>query len=504
MKRPLCLLLLFPALAIAGSGIEAARKYRRQNGPEIIREYAKFLSIPNVAADHENIRRNANYILDAFRKRGATMELLELPNASPVVFGELKAPGATRTLLLYFHYDGQPADPTRWAQDPWKATLYTASMEDGGKARALPLDGEEIDPESRLYARSAGDDKVAYPCLLAALDGLAEAGIPLTSNLKFFFEGEEEMGSPHLREFLITYKDRLDGDIWLFLDGPMHQSRHPLLTFGVRGVTGMEITVFGARRSLHSGHYGNWAPDPGLLMAHLLASIKSPDGEVLVDGFYDSVTPLGKGELDALASIPDYDDEMRKELGIAQTELANTAYKERLLLPSLTIKGVSSGNVGDLARNVIPSHATATLGMRLVKGNDPDHMLGLLEKHIRKQGFHIVSEDPDQATREKYPRIAKVVRDRFGYPAARTEIGNPVVGQVIAAARKASDQELYLMPGVGGSLPLHNFTDMLGKPAVIVPVANHDDNQHAPNENIRVANLWYGIDLYASLFTMEK
>lgn len=483
------------------TSVAAARAYREANGARILKDFAEFLAIPNVASDLPQIRRNASYIVAEFSKRGADMELLELDGVPPVVFGMLKAPCAERTLLLYAHYDGQPVNPDKWTHDPWRATLYTRAMEAGGQPRPLPEPGEAIDPEWRIYARSAGDDKAPIPAILAALDALRESGIALTSNLKFFFEGEEEAGSPHLGTYIEKYRQKLEGSIWLFFDGPVHQSRRPQVVFGVRGVTGLEVTVYGANRSLHSGHYGNWAPVPGQRLAHLLASMKAENGRVLIDGFYDSVLPLGETEREALKRLPRYDDAMRKDMGLAWTEADNAPYMERLLLPTLTIKGMASGDVGPLARNVIPQSATANLGVRLVKGNDPKQMLDLVEAHIRGRGYHILREDPDPATRRRYPKIAKVTREG-GYPAARTAMDLPIVAPIVAAVEQASGTAPYLVPGLGGSLPLFYFTQLLRKPAIIVPLANHDDNQHAPDENLRLANLWYGIDLYAALFTM--
>ncbi len=292
--------------------------------------------------------------------------------------------------------------------------------------------------------------------------------------------------------------------MWLFFDGPVHQSGRPQITFGVRGVTGMALTVYGPMRSLHSGHYGNWAPVPGQLLADLLASMKDGDtGKVLIDGFYDTVDPIGPQERAALDALPSYDAALKEELGLARTEGEPETLAERLLLPSLTVKGLASGNVGALARNVIPSTAEASLGLRLVKGNDPEHMLDLVEAHIRGQGFHIVREDPDRETRLRYPKIVKVTRG-VGYPAARTPMDTPVAQEVVAAARVVAGDDLLLVPALGGSLPLYLFTQTMGKPALIVPVANHDDNQHAPDENLRLANLWYAVDLYAALLTMPR
>jgi len=502
MRRTLPLLILLAAPALGSDAIEAAREYKTHNGPRILRDFAKMLALPNVASDHANIRRNAGMIRAALEKRGVRSELLTLPDASPIVYGMLARPGAKRTLGVYLHYDGQPVDPAKWTNSPWKAALYTRAIESGGKPRAFPKPSEAIDLEWRIYARSAGDDKAPLAAILTTLDALHAANIAPTSNLIFFFEGEEEAGSTHLRDFLEKIREKIDPvDAWLICDGPVHQSRRPQLVFGVRGVTGLQVTVYGATRPLHSGHYGNWAPNPALMLARLLASMKDEHGRVLVDGFYDSVAPLSTVERTALRNLPNIDDALRREMGLAQSEADNAPYAERLLLPSLNIRGLETARVGSRTRNVIPSVATAALGMRLVKGNHPQAMQELVEAHIRRQGYLIVREDPPLDTRLRHAHIAKVIRES-GYRAARTSMDLPIVRRVIAATERAADGPIVLLPSLGGSLPLYLFTDSLGKPAVIVPIANHDDNQHAADENLRVANLWYGIDLMASLFTM--
>ena len=229
-------------------------------------------------------------------------------------------------------------------------------------------------------------------------------------------------------------------------------------------------------------------------------------GEVRIPGWYDSVEPLGAEEQAALEALPPVDEQLKREMGLGWTEGEPTPLPERLLVPALTIRGLTAGNTGALARNVIPNTATAALGIRLVKGNDPAAMHELIEDHIRAQGFHIVREDPDMETRLRYEKIAKVTGGG-GYPAARASMADPYVQQVMGAAGAAANDAfgegaLVLTPGLGGSLPLYLFTEILEKPFVNVPVANHDNNQHAPDENLRIANLWYAIELYAQLLTM--
>ncbi len=493
---------------VAQSGPDVARAYREAHEPAIIRDYAELLSLPNRARDSENIERVAAYIRDELISTGVDAQLLQVDGAPPIVYGILSVPGATRTLGVYVHYDGQAVDPSRWTNPPFETTLYTDAMEAGGERISMPEDGEAVNPEWRLYARSAGDDKAPIGALLPVLRAFQESGVTPTSNLVFFFEGEEEAGSAHLQEYLDTYRDLIDPiDVWLFFDGPAHQSGRPQLTFGVRGSMGMEVTIYGALRNLHSGHYGNWAPDTPLVLADLLRSMKDPyTGEVLVDGWYDTVDPIGPEERAALDALPPVDEGLKRELGMLWSEGDPETLAERLLVPALTIRGLTSGNTGEMARNVIPNTAVAALGIRLVKGNDPAHMKGLIESHIEAQGYHIVRQDPDMETRLRYPKIAKI-SGGGGYPAARASMSDPYVQEVIVAAGVAADRafgagSLVLTPGLGGSLPLYLFTDILQKPFVNVPVANHDDNQHAPDENLRIANLWYAIDLYAALLTM--
>ncbi len=477
--------------------------YIEKNGVQIIQDFKTLLSIPNVAFDLPNINKNAEYIKSELEKRGVESRLLRMVGTPPIVYGYYPVKGAKRTIAFYVHYDGQPVDKTKWANDPWEPTYYNKALYAGGESIPYPIAFNEIDPEHRIYARSAGDDKAPIITILNALDMIQSNKLKVTSNLVFFFEGQEEAGSRQLQQYLNDNRELVDQiDLWLFCDGPVHQSRRPQLVFGVRGVTGMEITTYGPNRPLHSGHYGNWAPVPGQLLSNLIASMKDEDGNVIIEGFYDDVEPLGQLEKEALSQIPSIDESLKRELGINDPE-GTESYTERLLRPSLTIRGLSSGNTGQLARNVVPATAIATIGMRLVKGCDPEKQKDMVEAHMKKQGFHIVREDPDNETRLKYSKIAKVTRSS-GYPAARTSMDLPIIQDIIQRSKEVAGDDLILLPTLGGSLPLYLFTDELQKPAIIVPIANHDNNQHAADENLRISNLWYGIKLMGALMTMDK
>lgn len=480
----------------------AARAHREKHEPAILAEFIELLALPNVASDTANIRRNAALIRQMLDRRGVRTQLLEVPGAPPVVYGEITTPGATRTVVFYAHYDGQPVEPAKWiGGDPFKPVLRSGVTEVGGRDLAWPKPGERIDPEWRLYGRSTSDDKAPVISLCAALDALRAANIPLGANIKFFFEGEEEAGSPHLEEIVAKYRSLLNADLWLICDGPVDQTRQQQLFFGVRGVTSIDLTVYGPRRELHSGHYGNWAPNPAMMLAQLLASMKNDDGRVLIEGYYDGIEPLGETEKRAILEAPEVETLLRRELGLARTEGGGKKLIEMLSLPSLNIRGLGSGSVGETARNVVPSTATAAIDIRLVKGVDYRTEVDRVIAHIRKQGYHVIETEPDDATRMKYPKVARVVR-HTGYNAARTSMDLPISRMVIQALEKARGP-VTKMPTLGGSVPLYVFTDILKTPTIGTPIANHDNNQHSANENIRMQNLWDGIEVMAALLTMK-
>ncbi len=496
------------ALAVAASLCAAQspiRDYRRAHERQILAEFTRLLSIPNVASDRVNIRRSAQFIIEMMQRRGLNPRLLETKSKEPppAVYGEWKIPGATQTIVVYAHYDGQPVDPKAWtASPPWQPTWRTAALEKGGKIATLPARGE-INPEWRLYARSASDDKAGVMAILTAFDALKASGLKPSVNVKFFFEGEEEAGSPHLGEMLDLHKDLLQADAWIICDGPVHQSGRKQVVFGVRGDVNVDVTVYGATRPLHSGHYGNWAPNPAMTLARLLATMKDENGRVKIDGWYDGVEPLGEPERRAIADAPAYDDQLRAQLGLAKTEGKGKSLLELINEPSMNINGISSGDVGALARNVIPTTATAVLDLRLVKGNDHKRQVQRLIEHIRSEGFHVIDRDPTEAERKRHGLIAKVVMRKGGYNAERTRMDLPISIAVIEAVQSTSKDPIVRLPTLGGSLPLSIITDHLRTITITVPIANYDNNQHAENENIRLQNLWDGIETWAAVMMIK-
>ncbi|MFL6212118.1 MAG: M20/M25/M40 family metallo-hydrolase [Pyrinomonadaceae bacterium] len=502
-----CLLtsLLHLPASVNAHNAGSVRAYRQTHEHEILAEFVELLSLPNVAADHANIRRNADAIMQLMMRRGLNPRLLEATDkdAPPVVYGELRVPNAARTIVLYAHYDGQPTDPKQWTGSaPWQPVMRSAALEAGGQVIPMPKAGEPINPEWRLYARSASDDKAGVIAVLTALDALKATGQQPTANIKIFFEGEEEAGSPHLADILSHNKELLSADAWIIFDGPVHQSGRKQVVFGVRGVTSVDITVYGAKRPLHSGHYGNWAPNPAMLLARLLASMKDDEGHVLIAGFYDDVEPLGSVEQRAIAEAPPIDDELKTALGFARPEGGGKSLLALLNEPSLNIDGINSAEVGAQARNVIPTTATATLDLRLVKGNDHRRQVERLIAHVQRQGFYVTTTEPTDTERREHPLIARI-NDRGGYNAERTRMDLPLSLNVIAAVQSVSTQPIVRLPTLGGSLPLYVLRQQLGAPSITVPLANYDNNQHAENENIRLQNLWDGIEIVAAIMMMK-
>lgn len=495
MRLPLILLCAAVAFAQQNPAARAARQWRETHEREILREFAGLLALPNLSRDTPNIRRNAEAIAAMFEKRGVKTRLLETAGAPPVVYGEIATPGATRTVVFYAHYDGQPLDPKEWASPPWQPVV-----EKDGRFIELPSTGR-IDPEWRLYARSASDDKAPIVALAAALDALKAASLPLRQNVKFVFEGEEEGGSPHLAEILAKHRNLLRGDAWLICDGPVHQSRRQQIVFGARGIVTLNVTLYGPNRELHSGHYGNWAPNPAMMLSRLLASMKDDDGRVTIAGFYDGVAPLSETERRAIAEAPDIDRDIMRELSLGRAEGGGKKLVELLNLPSLNIRGMSSARTGAGASNVIPSTATATIDVRLVKGITPEMASKRVLDHIRAQGYHIVLNDPDAATRMSHPKVAKVEMERSGYNASRTSMDLAISQLVLRVADEVRGPVVKL-PTMGGSVPLYMIDEVLHVPMILTPIANHDNNQHSFNENLRIQNLWDGIELMAGLLGM--
>ena len=480
---------------------QEVRDYRMDNEERIVRELSEFLSIPNIASDTPNIQKNAAHLVEMLEARGIETHILPITGRGPVVFGKLISAEAKRTVIFYAHYDGQPVDAAAWTDGkPFEPTLRDAAIEAGGKRIPFPANsarhGAAYHDDWRIYARSASDDKSPIVALLAAIDALRAKKIPLGVNLKVIFEGEEEAGSTNLQRTLELHKNLLGADLLITADGPVHQSGRPLVFFGNRGDIGMDVTVYGPVRALHSGHYGNWAPNPAMELSRLLASMKDADGRVLIEGYYDDVTPLSEIEKKALAEMPENDADLERELGIAKPDGGGKKLVELIMQPSLNIRGLRSAYVGEQAQNVVPDRAEASLDARLVRGEDPQRKFEQIIAFIHKQGYYVIDREPTIEERRAHPLIAKIMNEG-GYRASRTPMDLPVSKKVVEVVEGAAGPAVK-MPTLGGTAPMFIFEE-LGLPVIGVPIVNADNHQHSSDENLRLGYLWRGMEIYGAI-----
>lgn len=493
------------------------REYRSTNERTILRNFIDFLALPNVASDSAGIHANSAMLMGMMSMRGLHPRILRtydrrpgdidqvgMDLTPPLVYGEWIVPGATRTIVMYAHYDGQPTDPAKWTDTkPWTPVFRSAALEKGGKTIPFPAEGSPVNPEYRIYARSASDDKAGVMAFLTAIDALKVSGRMPSTNIKLVFDGEEEAGSPHLDAIIRHNADLLKADAWIICDGPVHQSGRKEVVYGVRGDVNVDMTVYGANRPLHSGHYGNWAPNPAMTLVHLLASMKDESGRVLIKGWYDDVAPLGPAERKAIRESPVFDDTLRTALGFNRPDGGGKSLAELINLPSLNINGIASAEAGPGARNVIPTTASVTLDLRVVKGNDYMRQIAKLVAHIQKQGFHVIDHQPTDAERLRYQKLVMFRQRGGGYNAQRTAMDLPISRSVYRAISDAFPGRTLAIPTLGGSLPLSVIEDALHVPTITVPIANYDNNQHAEDESIRIQNLWDGIEMMAALMTLQ-
>ncbi len=494
--------LLLCRIAAAGDLEAEVTRYSQRN----FGEFLELLSIPNVASEPRDIGRNATYLKDAFRKRGFDVRQLSNPAERPAILAEYtdRIAGA-KTILFYMHFDGQPVVPEEWAQrDPFEPVVRKRGA--GGEwvdvARDQLLAGP-LDPELRVFARAASDDKAPIMMMLTAIDILRANGQSPAFNIKVILDGEEEIGSPSLAGMAAAYRDLLTADALVILDGPIHGSGRPTLAFGNRGVTDATLTVYGPRDPLHSGHYGNYAPNPAMRLARLLATMKDDDGRVLVPGFYDGIE-ITPADREVLARTGDDEVALRKRLGIAQAEKVGASYQLAIQYPSLNVRGMASASVADKVANIVPSDAVAEIDIRTTPETDGRRLYALVREHIQRQGYHLVDAKPTDQDRQRHAKLASF---RLGSvePARRMPMDS-AVGQWALHALQSPTGPL---PGaepvrirmMGGTVPTDVLVSALQLPFILVPTVNPDNNQHARDENLRIGNFIAGTETVYSLLT---
>jgi len=493
------------ALVLAGGTAQAetpaakVRAWRQANEKAIVGDFIKLLSMPNVATTVSDIEANATYLQAQLKARGfATQLLTAQPGTPPSVFGELKTPGAKRTVVFYAHYDGQPIGQKGWVTPPFQPAVRTALPE--AKAIDWQTASGPLDPAWRVYARSAGDDKGSVQAMLSALDALKAIGRKPTVNIKILWEGEEEQGSPHFAALVTKHKETLKGDVLIMGDGPMHQSGKQMINFGNRGIVGFKTTVYGPLKPLHDGHYGSWAPSPTVMIASLVMSLRTDDGKILIPGFSDDVTPVSEAEKAALAALPPIEPELKQAMGLGRN-IGGPRLADGYLAPTLNVRAIHGGDTGPDAANAISTEAEASFDIRLAPGMTPEVVHKKVEDHLAAQGWKIVRDTPDAATRLANPKVVRINWDEGESIATKTPMDGPAAAAVAASIGRTVGYPVLKLPIVGASSGMAEIVNTLQAPMVGVSIANYDDNQHAVNENLTLGALFGGIEVYAGLLS---
>lgn len=463
-----------------------------------LEDFHAFLSLPNDAHYPQDLEVNMAWLEKAFAKRNFLVKRLPTLGID-LLFAEKINNKNHPTILFYLQVDGQPVDPTRWQQaTPWTPTLK--SLEDG-EWNTIPWAQlyDKPNPDWRIFARSASDAKGPIAAFLTALDLMQSKGKQANYNIKVIMDSEEELGSPHITEAVQIHREILKADAMVILDGPMHISNKPTLAYGARGIISFSLTAYGPLVNVHSGHYGNYVPNPVFTLARLLAGMKDERGKVLIPGFYEGIN-LDPVTREILSGTPDDLPALHRDLGFKTPDQVGANLQEAIQYPSLNIDGIRAGYVGAQARTIIPDLATAAMDIRLVKETSGETMIRLLKNHILAQGFTLLDHEPNLEERRTHDKIISL-RYQISYEAFRTELNDPLGIFLTKALIRAHGSKPVQIRTHGGSIPISPFVVKLGFPAIAVPVVNYDNNQHSENENIRFGNYLDGIQSYYSILT---
>lgn len=457
------------------------------------------LSVPNDAHFPDNITQNVALMKRLFQERNFATIILRTKGA-PLLFAERIVADANQTILVYLQIDGQPVDPSRWQQaNPYKPVLKEYRAGDWKEISWRRLQ-YGFNPEWRVFARSASDAKGPVVGFLTALDILDHEKLVQTHNVKVIMDFEEEISSPNLPTAAEQYKDILAADMMLVYDGPRHPSNKPTLYFGARGIVRLSLTVFGPRKPQHSGTYGNYVPNPALRLSRLLAGMKDDVGRVTIPGYYKSVNMDSKTK--ALVNrVSDDEQAMLRSLGIKSPDNVAETYQESIQFPSLSILGLKSAEVGKQTRTVVPDSATAELDIRLTPGSNAGRLIRLVRQYINDQGYFLISGTvPTEHERLRHEKLVSFT-SKVGYPAFRTSLESEQAKWIVAALTRAFSEPPIKVRLGGGSIPIAPFVNNLQVPAIVVPSVSIDNNQHSPNENLRLGNYVEGIKTYLSILT---
>lgn len=434
------------------------------NADSFLTRMMDYVSHPSISAQNVGIREVANLLVAQLSDLGMQAELVETAG-HPFVLGRRDVDPAKPTVLLYGHYDVQPPEPL----DEWLSPPFEPTIRDG-----------------KVFARGVGDNKGQHFAQLLALESHLAVTGTLPCNVIFLLEGEEEIGSPQIASFVEKHADRLNADLVVTSDGPLHESGAPVIVCGVRGMASFELRSRTAKRDTHSGNFGGVMPNAIWKMVNLLSTMKDPDGRITIEGLTEPVIPPTNLERAATERLPLDVDAIKAELGLAELDAPkDRAYWDRLMFhPTLTINGFHGGYGGEGAKTVLPCEALVKCDVRLVEPLTPDYVFDRIRKHVEQHA----------------PDVEFIPLN--GMLPSKTPMDSPYMAPLREAIIAARGVEPLVYPTVGGSLPDYVFTKVLGKPAFVIPYANADEANHAPNENLEIVRFIDGIKTGAAL--LEK
>ncbi|MGB5317703.1 M20/M25/M40 family metallo-hydrolase [Eudoraea sp.] len=465
---------------------ELARSYALSSNQMLF----ELLSIPNDANNAEDIYKNIEWCIKEFQKRSFKTTAIETETV-PLLLAERSSPENKKTVLIYLQLDGQPVDKSKWFQEnPYTPTLKIKNQK--GEWESVPWSQfENYEDDWRIFCRSSSDAKGPVAMFLTSLDAIAKENIEPDFNIKVIMDFEEELGSPRLPKAVIDNSELLKSDMLIIFDGPRHISNKPTLTFGARGIATITLTTYGPITDQHSGHFGNYAPNPALGLSKILASMKDDDGRVIIPGFYDGVS-IDPATQKILQSIPDDENEIKDRLQLGSVDKVGSSYQEAIQYPSLNIRGLNSGWIDEQVRTIVPASARSEIDIRLVLETDPLRLIGLVREHIEGLGYYVTENVPTKEERMNNKKVATFTYE-ISYQSFRTDFDSEVGVWLKSALKNAFGEDPIMIRMSGGSIPISPFVKTLNIPAVTVPTVNRDNNQHSPNENLRMGNYREGI-----------
>ena len=465
--------------------------------PEVLFNHKEFVSIPSLPIDVQKMYQNVAWVKARYQKVGFELITLE-SSILPVLFAERIVNPDFKTVLFYFHIDGQPVDPSKWNQkDPFRPVLKEQKENGNWEAIAWESVNAKINDDWRIFGRAAADDKAPIVMFLSALELMKAENQEPKFNIKIIFDLEEEYGSNGFLTTLTKYKKQYESDYMIIMDGPAHNSNQPTLTFGCRGIATCSITTYGSKLPQHSGHYGNYVSNPVFSLSRILASMKAEDGNVLIEEYYKGIT-ISEEVAVILNSVPDTKEGINNALIIKEEEKVGANYQEALQYPTLNVRQIETSWKGKGLKTVIPEYATAHLDVRLVVETDGKKQLEKIKKHMVDQGYYVLDRKPTDEERLTHSKIV-TFKGNPGVNAFRTALDSPFGEKLRSALTKTFGQKPVSIRTMGGTVPIIPAINELKIPAIIVPMVNMDNNQHSPNENIRIGNIRQGIKICLSI-----